>query len=137
MYQIEYYFSIVDFPPQIVTSLAADGNSTAGLPGYTLTCIVNRNILLSNSSILEVEWLGRDSSVISRGANFSISNSGPTNDAELISRLSFNNLFTSQAGQYTCRTLLTIPGTVNRHLVEQIFTVHVKCEYRHHSFSYN
>ena len=122
-------FCIVDFPRQIIASITADGSSTAGHHGYTLTCVVNRNIWLSNLSTLEVEWIGTDSNVISHGANFSVFSSGPTNDVELTSRLTFNSLFTSQAGEYTCRTLLTIPGTVNRHLVEQAFTVQVKCEY--------
>ena len=54
---------------------------------------------------------------------------GPTNDVIVTSRLIFNSLLTSQAGEYTCRTLMTIPGTeILNHTVDATFTVIVKCK---------
>lgn len=45
------------------------------------------------------------------------------------SRLLFNSLMTSQAGEYTCRTLLSIPNIdVFHHAVDQILTVVIECK---------
>jgi hypothetical protein len=75
-----------------------------------------------------VQWLDPRGNVISSGENFTISGVGPTNDVGLISRLVFNSLYTSQAGDYTCRTLQTIPGTVINHPEPVTFSIQVKCK---------
>ena len=78
---------------------------------------------------MTVEWLGPNGSPISDDDRFNITG---TRDAstELVlnSRLTFNNLMTSQAGPYMCRTWLTIPNIVTNHTVVKNFTVTVKCE---------
>ena len=104
--------------------------STAGYSGYTLVCTTNREADLRSSSTLSVQWLDSDGNLITDGDGLIITGSqGPSNDISLTSRLTFNSLLTSQAGLYTCRTLLTIPGTVVDHPVEYNFTVAVKREY--------
>ena len=77
-----------------------------------------------------MQWLDLNDVVISEGnPNHTISGGGPTTNTVLTSRLTFNSLYTSQAGEYSCRTLLTIPGTVDNHAIEEIFTVAVKCKH--------
>ena len=106
--------------------------STAGYTGYTLVCTTNREPDLNPASTLTVQWLNPEGN-ITNGDDFSISGTqGPSSEVSITSRLTFNNiLMTSQAGLYTCRTLLTIPGTVVNHEVEYNFTVTVKCESSH------
>ena len=119
---------IADFPTQLV-NVVDEGVSTAGYPAYTLVCTTNREADLNPASTLTIQWLDSDRTVISSGDDFSISGTqGPVNDVSITSRLSFDSLMTSQAGLYTCRTLLTIPGTVVHHVVEDNFTLTVKCE---------
>ena len=103
--------------------------STAGYSGYTLVCTTNREAGLNPASTLTIQWLDSDGNMITSGDDFFITGTqGPVSDASITSRLTFNSLMTSQAGLYTCRTLLTIPGTVVDHVVEDNFTVTVKCE---------
>lgn len=118
-----------DFPAQLVDPITAEGISTAGFSSYTLVCNTARESALQPSTTLAVQWLDPMGNVISSGANFSISGSGPTNDSFLTSRLTFSILYTSQAGEYTCRILQTIPGTVTNHTEDVSFTVIVKCEW--------
>ena len=117
-----------DFPPHNA-SIYDDGDSSAGSSNYVLACFVQREGDLSNSSTLAVKWLSPNGSVISSGDNFTVSDAGPTNASRLTSRLSFANMYTSQAGTYTCRSLLTIPGTVNDHPYSVPFTVKLKCKF--------
>lgn len=112
----------------MVDPVSAEGPSVAGLSGYTLICNTSKEPDLVSASTLVVQWLDQRGSIIRDGVNFTISGSGPTNDTVLTSRLTFNNLYTSQAGVYTCKTLLTIPGTVNSYPELVQFTVYVKCE---------
>ena len=120
-----------DFPPQLV-SITDEGVSTAGYAGYTLVCTTNREEDLNPASTLTVQWLDPEGDMITSGGDFSISGTqGPSSDVSITSRLTFNSLTTSQAGLYTCRTFLTIPGTVDNHKVEYNFTVAVKCGFRH------
>ena len=90
---------------------------------------MSKEPLLPPASTLAVQWLDPSGTVIVSGTNFTLSGSGPTMGTVLTSRLTFNNLYTSQAGQYTCRTLQTIPGIVRDHLEPMTFTVFVKREY--------
>ena len=82
-----------------------------------------------------MQWLDPNGGAVADGVNFTISGSGPTTNAVLTSRLTFNTLYTSQAGQYTCRTLQTIPGIVTDHPEPVTFTVVVKCEYKEHAYN--
>ena len=116
------------FPIQFVDDIAVEGVSLAGLSGYTLICNTSREPDLPPTSTLAVQWLDPRGNIISNGENFTISGAGPTTDVGLISRLVFNSLYTSQAGEYTCRTLQTIPGTVTNHPELVTFPVQVKCE---------
>ena len=115
------------FPTQDVDPITDEGVSTAGYSGYTLICNVSKEPDLPSSSTLAVEWLDTSGSVINDGTNFTISGPGPTTNTVLTSRLTFNNLYTSEAGEYTCRTLQTIPGTVTNHPELVYFPVNVKC----------
>ena len=123
------FCAAIDFPPQLVT-VTDEGVSTAGYTDYTLVCTANRAADLNPLSTLTVQWLDSEGNEITNGDDFSISGTQePSSDVNITSRLTFNNiLMTSQAGLYTCRTLLTIPGTVDDHQVEDNFTVTVKCE---------
>ena len=108
--------------------MSAEGTSVAEFSGYTLICNTSKEPDLLSISTLTVQWLDQRGSRIIDGVNFTISESGPTTDTVLTSRLIFNNLYTSQAGVYTCKALLTIPGTINSHPELMQFTVYVKCE---------
>ena len=122
-------YIVADFPPQLV-NVTDEGVSTAGYSGYTLVCTTDRDGDLSPMSTLTLQWLDSEGNLITSGDSLTITGSqGPSNDISLTSRLTFNSLLTSQAGLYTCRTLLTIPGTVIDHPVEHNFTVAVKREY--------
>ena len=116
------------FPPQNA-SIYDDGDSSAGSSNYVLICSVQREGDLSNSSTLAVEWLSPNGSVISSGDNFTVSDAGPTNASRLTCRLSFTNMYTYQTGTYTCRSLLTISGTVDGHPYSVPFTVKLKCKF--------
>ena len=118
----------VGLPTQAVDPVSTEGTSIAGFSGYTLICNTSKEPDLLSTSTLTVQWLDQRGSRIRDGVNFTISESGPTTDIVLTSRLIFNNLYTSQAGVYTCKALLTIPGTINNHPELMQFTVHVKCE---------
>ena len=128
MYRCGISFSFfIGFPTQLVDPIADEGTSTAGsVSGYTLICSTSKEPDLPTTTTLAVQWLGPRGNVISRGTNFTISGAGPTTDDVLTSRLTFNNLYTSQAGMYTCKTLQTIPGTVTNHPEGVTFTVQVK-----------
>ena len=115
------------FPIQFA-DVTAEGISTAGFSGYALICNISREPDLPPTSTLAVQWLDPRGNVISSGENFTISSAGPTTDIRLISRLVFNSLYTSQAGDYTCRTLQTIPGIVRNHPEPVTFTIQVKCK---------
>ena len=116
------------FPTQVV-DVTGEGISTAGFSGYTLICNTSREPDLPPTSTLAVEWLHPRGNVITNGTNFTISGAGPTTDISLISSLVFNSLYTSQAGEYTCRTLETIPGTVVNHPESETFTIQVQSEF--------
>ena len=118
------------FPTQEVDPITDEGIPTAGFSGYTLTCNTSKEPDLPPTSTLAVQWLDPSGSVIVNGTNFTISGSGPTTDTVFTSRMTFNSLYTSQAGEYTCRTLQTIPGIVTNHPEPVTFTVAVKCEYK-------
>ena len=115
--------------------MSAEGPSIAGFSGYTLICNTSKEPDLVSTSTLAVQWLDQRGSIIRDGVNFTISGSGPTTDTVLTSRLTFNNLYTSQAGVYTCKTLLSIPGTINNHPELTQFTVYVKRELNQLHFS--
>ena len=121
------YVYFTDFPIQFA-DVTAENIFTPGFSSYTLICNTSRELDLSPTSTLAVEWLDPTGNVISSGVNFTISGVGPTTNVGLISRLVFNSLYTSQAGNYTCRTLQTIPGIVINHPELVIFTIQVKCE---------
>ena len=128
MHALHILYIVADFPPQLGT-ITYEGVSTAGYTGYALVCSTNREAALNPASTLSVQWLDPNGNVIMRGDDFSISGTqGPSSDVNITSRLTFNSLTTSQAGLYTCRTFLTIPGTGIDHQVEYNFTVTVKCE---------
>ena len=117
------------FPTQEVHPITTEGISTAGFSGYTLICNTSKESDLPSTSTLVVQWLDQRGNLINAaGVNFTVSGSGPTTDTVLTSRLTFNHLYTSQAGVYTCRTLLTIPGTVSNHTELTSITVYVKCQ---------
>ena len=118
-----------DFPTQFVDPITVEGTSIAGFSNYTLICNTRRESALQPSTTLAVQWLDPMGNVISNGANFTITGSGPTTNSFLTSRLTFSRLYTSQAGEYTCRTFQTIPGTVTNHTEEVSFTILVKREY--------
>ena len=129
MHALHILYIVADFPPQLAT-VTDEGVSNAGYTGYALVCSTIREADLNPASTLSVQWLDPDGNVIMRGDDFSISGTqGPSSDVNITSGLTFNSLTTSQAGLYTCRTFLTIPGTVVSHQVEYNFTVTVKCEY--------
>ena len=81
-------------------------------------------------STLTVQWLDPDGRIVD-GDSFRVNGAqGPSSDVVLTSKLTFLNLSTSQSGQYTCRSLLTIPGTsISNHPVHSSFSVEVNCEY--------
>ena len=118
---------LADFPTQFVDHITDSGISTAGFSGYTLICRTNKEPGLPPTSTLAVEWLDPSGNVIANGTNFTVLGSGPTTDDVLTGRLTFNDLYTSQSGEYTCRTLQTIVGTVTNHSENVTFTVTVKC----------
>ena len=118
----------IGFPTQLVDPIADEGISSAGFSGYTLICNTSKEPDLPPSTTLAVQWLDPRGNIISSGTNFTSSGAGPTMDIVLTSRLNFNDLYTSQAGEYTCRTLQTIPGTVTNHPEPVTFTVQVKCK---------
>ena len=128
MHRSIHIFLITGFPTQLV-DVTDEGISTAGFSGYTLICNTSREPDIPPTSTLAVEWLNPRGNIITNGTNFTISGAGPTTDASLMSSLVFINLYTSQAGEYTCRTLQTIPGTVVNHPESKTFTVQVKCEF--------
>ena len=120
------FFFFTGFPTQLVDLIIAEGTFTAGFFGNTLICNTNKEPDLPSTTTLAVQWLDPRGYVISNGTHFTISGAGPITDNVLTSRLVFNNLYTSQAGMYTCRTLQTIPGTVTNHPESVTFTVQVK-----------
>lgn len=125
-----YSFTTTGFPPQHV-NITDEGISIAGSSGYTLICTISRELDLSSTSTLSVQWVDPDGSVVDGDQNsFSITGmQGPSNDAILTSRLTFLNILTSQSGQYTCRSLLTVPGTsINNHPIDGSFLVEVNCK---------
>lgn len=125
-------YNYAGFPKQIVDPIIAKGSPIVGISGYTLICNTSRGLSLPSTSTLSVNWLDPSGSVIVNGENFTTSGSGPTNGSFLTSRLTFNRLHTLQAGEYTCRTLQTIPGVgggVQNHFEAVTFTVTVKREF--------
>ena len=128
MYRCHFKLLFSGFPTQFV-DVTTEGVSTAGFPGYTLICNTSREPDLPPTSTLAVQWLDPKGNIINTGANFTITGSGPTTDPFLTSRLTFSILYTSQAGEYTCRTLQTIPGTVTNYPESVTFPVQVYCEY--------
>ena len=84
---------------------------------------------MSSLSTISVQWLSSDGLKVA-GDGFTMTGSeGPSTDAVITSSLTFNSLLTSHAGEYTCRTSLTISGTeVVNHTVDVTFTVRVKCK---------
>ena len=116
------------FPTQAVDPITDEGMSTAGFSGYTLICNTSKEPDLPLTATLAVVWLDPSGNVIENGMNFTVSGSDRTTDDVLTSRLTFNNLYTSQSGEYTCRTLQTIVGTVTDHPEPITFTVTVKCK---------
>ena len=130
---MNHFLLVIGFPTQFVYPIIAQGVSLAGFSGYTLICYTSRESDLPPTSTLAVQWLDPRGNIISAGENFTISGTGPTSNDSLTSRLVFNSLYTSQAGEYTCRTLQTIPGTVINHPELVTFTVPVKCEFSVHA----
>ena len=124
---VHYLFSCIGFSPQLV-NITGEEELTAGYAGYTLVCLAERENHLPTSSSIAAQWFGPDNTLINDGMNFIISGSSTTTSTVLTSRLTFNSVYTSQAGVYTCRTLLTIPGVVINDSVEVNLTVKVKCK---------
>ena len=135
------------FPSQNVT-VTEEGLSIAGYLDYALLCTVTREQHLSSSSIISIQWLGPNG-LISTGENFTVNNSEGSGSgydtldvlrdaftttyyveqsANMVtSRLQFKHLLTSQAGEYTCRTFLSIPSTqILNYSVVEMFTVTVR-----------
>ena len=128
MHRSIHIFLITGFPTHLV-DVRDEGISTAGFSGYSLICNTSMEPDLPPTSTLAVEWLDPMGNIITNGTNFTISGAGPTTDVSLISSLVFNSLYTSQAGEYTCRILQTILGTVVNHPESETFTVQIKCEF--------
>ena len=124
VHSVIYY--LIDVPLPLV-DISDEGEPIAGYFDYALICVTERDPYLSSLSTLAVQWLNSSGNKITGGVNFTIFESGPTNDTVLESRLSFSNLYTSQAGVYECRALLSIPGTDINYSVRANFSVHVKC----------
>ena len=105
---------------------------TAGYAGYSLLCTVTREQDLSSLTTISIQWLDSSGLKISGGDQaINISSEGSANDAIVTSRLVFNSLLTSQAGEYTCRTSMTIPGTdIFNYTVNEAFTITVKCRFK-------
>lgn len=123
-------FPVTDFPPQHV-NVTDEGTSIAGSSGYTIICTITREQDLSPMSTLSVQWLYPNGSVVDGDAyGFNISGiTGPSSDIILTTRLTFLNILTSQSGEYSCRSLLSIPGTgISNRPVKGSFFVEVNCE---------
>lgn len=120
---------LTGFPLQNVT-VTDEGVSTAGYAGYSLLCNVTREQDLSSLTTISIQWLDPSGLEISGDQAINISSEGSANDDIVTSALVFNSLLTSQAGEYTCRTVMTIPGTdIFNYTVDEAFTVTVKCKY--------
>ena len=121
---------VVGFPAQYVT-VTDEGVPTAGYAGYSLLCTVTREQDLSSSTTISIQWLEPSGLEISGGDQaINISSEGSANDVTVTSSLVFNSLLTSQAGEYTCRTSMTIPGTdIFNYTVDETFTIAVKCKF--------
>ena len=102
----------VDFPPQRVSVSPVEvGVPTAG-DSHTLECNISRAVTLSNSTLLEVVWLDPNNRTISSTSNFTVMGDTSTTATILTSNLTFSRLRTSQGGNYTCSSNMTIPGGV-------------------------
>ena len=120
---------LTGFPLQNVT-VTDEGVSTAGYAGYSLLCTVTREPDLSSLTTISIQWLDPSGLEISGDQTINISSEGSANDDIVTSALVFDSLLTSQAGEYTCRTAMTIPGTdIFNYTVDEAFTVTVKCKY--------
>ena len=106
-----------------------EGVSTAGYPGYSLLCTVTREQDLSSLTTISIQWLDPSGLEISGDQAINVNSSGSANDVIVTSRLIFNSLLTSQAGEYTCRTSMSIPGTeIFNYTVDEVFPIKVKCK---------
>ena len=113
--------------------------SIAGYTGYSLLCTVTREQDLSSLTIISIDWFDPSGlEILGSDQAINISSEGSTNDATITSRLIFNSLLTSQAGEYTCRSLMTIPGTdIFNYTVDEAFTIAVKCKFQINIFLYD
>ncbi len=106
-----------------------EGVSIAGYAGYSLLCTVTREQDLSSLTSISIQWLDPGGLEISEDRTIIVNSSESANDAIVTSRLIFNSLLTSQAGEYTCRTSMTIPGTdIFNYTVDEAFSITVKCK---------
>ena len=96
------------FHPSSLTALPApqvtitpSGNSTAGSP-YTLTCTV----MVVNGLVVvpQVMWLKNGTSVVGGNKTYGMASANTTTLT-----LPFNPLYTSDGGQYSCITSISIP----------------------------
>ena len=124
-----YAWITVGFPAQNVT-VTDEGVSIAGYAGYTLLCTVTREQDLSSLTIISIQWFDPNGlEILGSDQAINISSEGSANDPIITSRLIFNSLLTSQAGEYTCRSSMTIPGTdIFNYTVDEAFTITVKCK---------
>ena len=124
-----YAWIIVGFPAQNVT-VTNEGVSIAGYAGYSLLCTVTREQDLSSLTIISIEWFDPNGlEILGSDQAINISSEGSANDPIITSRLIFNSLLTSQAGEYTCRSSMTIPATdIFNYTVDEAFIITVKCK---------
>ena len=127
--RISYYvWFITGFPPQN-TTVTDEGVSIAGYSGYSLLCTAIRDQDLSSSTTISILWLDSNGLEVSGNQSTNMSSEGSANNDMVTNRLSFDSLLTSQAGEYTCKTAMTIPGTdILNYTVDETFIVTVKCK---------
>ncbi len=70
---------------------------------HTLPCVVYSDITP------QVKWIGPDGSVLVRDDDIIIGDPVVTENGTVLLPLSFSNLHTSQAGPYTCQTVVSNP----------------------------
>ncbi len=129
---IRVYLLFLSLDADFSTSLTADAMVLAG-SSHTLMCQGVRGKDQTAGTTLEVEWFDPNNQAITTETSGVIITgvTSVTNNATLVSYLTFPALTTSQAGPYTCRLNHTIPDTtIMDQSLERISTVRVESKCR-------
>lgn len=107
-------------PVMVLINPSIAGTQVAG-SAYTLSCIALKSVS-GLTQTAQIQWMGPNGAPLATNSNIVVA-SAVTGSLTTTQNITFNSLFTSDAGVYTCRSTLSSPALTTPYQTMQMYTI--------------